>query len=108
MGLRVGDALRLNLGSGGRPKDGYVNVDVNPNAPNVDRVHDLNSYPWPFDSNSVDEVVMEHCLEHLIDRNRAMKEVHRILKKNGVAKITVPHFTWQLAYADPTHRHFFA
>ncbi len=108
MGLRMGDALRLNLGSGGRPKDGYVNVDVNPNAQNVDRVYDLNSYPWPFDSNSVDEVVMAHCLEHLIHRNRAMKEVHRILKKNGVAKITVPHFTGQLAYADPTHRHFFA
>ena len=104
----MGDALRLNLGSGGRPKDGYVNVDVNPNAPNVDRVHDLNDYPWPFDANSVDEIVMDHCLEHLIDRNRAMKEVHRILKQNGVAKITVPHFTWQLAYADPTHRHFFA
>jgi len=99
------EALRLNLGSGGRPKDGYVNVDVNPSAPRVGKVHDLNGYPWPFDSDLVDEIVMEHCLEHLIDRNRAVKEVHRILKKNGFAKITVPHFTWQLAYADPTHRH---
>ena len=102
------ETLRVNLGAGGRPKEGYVNVDVNPNAPGVDLVHDLNDYPWPFDSDSVDEVAMNQCLEHLIDRNRAMKEIYRILRKNGVARIAVPHFTWQFAYADPTHRHFFA
>jgi hypothetical protein len=102
------EPLRLNLGSGGRPREGYVNVDSNPDAPGVDVVHDLNDYPWPFQSDSVNELVMEHCLEHLVDRNRAMKEVHRILKVHGVARIAVPHFTWQLAYTDPTHRHFFA
>jgi len=96
------EALSLNLGSGERPKGGYVNVDVNPNAPGVDLVFDLNNYPWPFDSDSVDEVAMNHCLEHLIDRNRAMKEIYRILRKNGVARFSVPHFTWQFAYADPT------
>lgn len=102
------DILKLNLGSGGRPLHGYVNVDVNSSSPNVDIVHDLNVYPWPFETDSVDEVIMWQCLEHLVDRNLAMKEIHRILKKGGVAKITVPHFTWQYAYIDPTHRHFFA
>lgn len=101
-------AQRLNLGSGGRPLDGYTNVDMNPQAPQVDVVHDLNQYPWPFESDSITDIVMAHCLEHLVDRNRAMKEVHRILVEGGKATITVPHFTWQLAYADPTHRHFFA
>ena len=100
--------LKVCLGSGGRPLKGYVNVDINPHAPNVDFVHDLNVYPWPFASNSATEVVMEQCLEHLTDRNRAMKEIHRILRPGGVARISVPHFTWQIAFADPTHRHFFA
>ena len=100
--------MRLNLGSGGRPLPEYVNVDVNPTAPGVNLVHDLDSYPWPFDSSSASEVVMDQCLEHLGDRNRAMKEIHRILRPGGRAIISVPHFTWQLAYADPTHRHFFA
>ncbi len=99
---------KLNIGSGGKPLDHYINVDVNPKAPRVDVVHNLDHYPWPFEDDSIDEIVMMQCLEHLIDRNRAMKEVHRILKKEGMAKITVPHFTWQLAYADPTHRHFFS
>lgn len=100
--------MKVNLGSGGRPLEGYVNVDVLSDSPGVNLVHDLDSYPWPFDSGSVDEVFADNCLEHLTDKNRAMKEIHRILRPGGVAKIIVPHFTWQLAYADPTHRHFFA
>ena len=101
-------APRLNLGSGGLPLQGYVNVDVNPKAPGVSVVHDLNVYPWPFGTGSIDEIAMHHCLEHLLDRNQAMREIHRILRPGGKANITVPHFTWQIAYADPTHRHFFA
>ena len=100
--------VRLNLGSGARPLDGYVNVDSNPKAPGVNVVHDLDQYPWPFETESVHEVFMSHCLEHLIDHNRAMKEVHRVLTNGGIARIRVPHFTWQLAFQDPTHRHFFA
>jgi SAM-dependent methyltransferase len=99
--------IKINLGSGGRPLDGYVNVDINPDSPGVNVVHDLDQYPWPFESDSIDEVVMFHCLEHLIDHNRGMREVHRILKNGGIAKISVPHFTWQYAYGDPTHKHFF-
>jgi len=32
---------KLNLGSGGKPLDGFINVDVSPKAPGVDIVHDL-------------------------------------------------------------------
>jgi len=99
--------VKLNLGSGGRPIKGYINIDKNSTAPDVDVVHDLDIYPWPFETESVDEVLMLQCLEHLMDHNRAMKEIHRILKMKGVAKISVPHFTWQYAFHDPTHRHFF-
>ncbi len=100
--------MKLNLGSGGQPLPGHVNVDVNPMAPDVDLVCDLNTYPWPFKSDTVSEVSMQQCLEHLRDHNQAMKEIHRILQPGGRVIISVPHFTWQLAYADPTHHHFFA
>jgi hypothetical protein len=99
--------MRINIGSGGRPMEGFVNIDKNKSAPGVNMVFDLDCYPWPFKSDSVDEVSASHCLEHLIDQNRAMKEIHRILTLTGSAKIIVPHFTWQFAYQDPTHRHFF-
>ena len=100
--------VRVNLGSGDLPLEGYINVDVNPNLPEIDIVHNLNQYPWPFDDDSVDEVVMMHCLEHLDEHNNAVKEIYRILKKDARVIFTVPHFTWQFAYADPTHKHFFA
>ena len=99
--------MRLNLGSGGRPLPGFANADKNRRAPNVDIVCDLDCYPWPFGDESVDEIAMSHCLEHLTDRNRAVREIHRILVPGGRALIEVPHFTAQLAFQDPTHRHFF-
>jgi len=101
------DKVRLNLGSGGRPLEGWGNVDRNPNAPGVNVVHDLDDYPWPFETESVHEIFASQCLEHLLDHNRAMKEIHRVLRKGGIARISVPHFTWQFSFQDPTHRHFF-
>ena len=100
--------MKLNLGSGAMPLDGYINVDKSRSALKVDLAYDLDNIPWPFENESVDEIVMSHCLEHLKDRNSAMGEIHRILKCSGKAIISVLHFTWQLAYADPTHKHFFA
>ena len=100
--------MKLNLGSGGRPLKGYCNVDISDTIPDVDLVHNLDNMPWPFENDSIDEVVMAHCLEHLEDHNAAMGEIHRILKPGTKAVISVPHFTWQLAFADPTHKHFFA
>lgn len=101
------EPLRLNLGSGDNLFEGFKNVDIKEHAPNVDISHDLNVYPWPFEDNSVDEIYMFQCLEHLDDHNRAMKEIYRILKPGCRAKITVPHFTWHFAFHDPTHKHFF-
>ncbi len=100
-------SVKLNLGSGARPLEGYINVDKNPKSPEINIIWDLNKEPWPFENDSVDEIIMNNVLEHLEDCNRAMKEIYRILKKGSMAKITVPHFTWQLAYTDPTHKHFF-
>jgi hypothetical protein len=57
------DKVRLNLGSGGRPLEGWVNVDKNKNAVGVNVVHDLDEYPWPFETESVYEVFVSQCLE---------------------------------------------
>ncbi len=97
--------LRLNLGSGARPLEGYVNVDLRA-MPGVDVIHDLDVYPWPWADDSVDRIEMHQVLEHLGDHNRAMREIHRILKPGGTAYLSVPHFTWQYAFHDPTHRSF--
>ena len=44
----------------------------------------------PFQSNSFDFVLCNHVLEHVYDDELAIKELHRVLKKKGVAILQVP------------------
>lgn len=86
--------------------DGWTNVDVVPSV-KPDILHDLNKFPYPFDSDSVDGVLMDNSLEHLNDVTAVLREVHRILKLGATAHIIVPYAFSDGAMFDPTHRHFF-
>ncbi|MEE9350175.1 MAG: methyltransferase domain-containing protein [Flavobacteriaceae bacterium] len=44
----------------------------------------------PFDDNSFDVVLCNHVLEHIVDDNKAMKELYRVLKPNGMGVFQVP------------------
>ena len=50
-----------------------------------------NVYSLPFSSNSFDAIIASEILEHLENDKLALKEIYRVLKKNGVLLITVPH-----------------
>jgi SAM-dependent methyltransferase len=39
----------------------------------------------PFPDNSIDVVVFNHIYEHVVDADAVLREVHRALKKDGVA-----------------------
>lgn len=88
--------VKLNLGCGHTKLPGYIGVDINPNAEFVDVSHNLNVFPYPFKESSVDEVFMEHVLEHLDDPLNVIQELYRISKPGGILKIKTPHFscTW--------------
>ncbi len=96
---------KLNLGCGKKIKKGYVNLDFYP-LPGIDIVADITK-KLPFEDNAFDEVLTEHVLEHIIDLDALLAELHRITKKDGAIKIFVPHFTNFGAYTDPTHKRFF-
>ncbi len=93
---------KLNLGSGQFKKEGYVNVDLLPNA---DVVHNLNDFPYPFPDNSFDEVEGDHVLEHLQDPFETMKELVRVTKSGGLLSIRVPHFS--RGFTHPDHKRGF-
>jgi SAM-dependent methyltransferase len=82
--------FRLNLGCSTRPLSGWVNVDCR-DLIGVDQVCDLNTFPWPWEDSSVDEVLASHFLEHLTDPVAAMSEVWRILKPGGKVEVYVPN-----------------
>ncbi len=45
-----------------------------------------------FEDNSFDVITMWHVLEHVPDLEFQLKELHRLLKPNGIAVIAVPNF----------------
>ncbi|MEK9170184.1 MAG: class I SAM-dependent methyltransferase [Patescibacteria group bacterium] len=93
---------KLNLGSGGYKKEGFINLDWNP-LNNPDVAHDLNKLPYPFPDNSFDFIEASHVLEHLDKPFMVMKELHRILKSDGKLVVKVPHFSRGFTHAEHSH-----
>jgi predicted SAM-dependent methyltransferase len=98
--------MKLDLGCGNSKNTGFVGVDSLP-LPNVDVVHDLNTLPYPFEDNVVDEVILSQVLEHLVNPLNVMEELFRICKNGAKITIGVPYFRSFYAVIDPTHRNFF-
>lgn len=98
--------MKLNLGCGFDKRDDYVNVDnFTECAP--DLVVDLERVPWPFETDSVDAVLMKHVLEHL-GRETAVffgviKELYRVCKPGATIVVHVPHYLHLNFFSDPTH-----
>jgi len=81
---------KLHLGSGKKYKFDYINIDINEkNKPDI--VRDLER-GLPFDDNSVDKILTEHCLEHIAPEHLhfVMYEIWRVLKVDGEVEIVVP------------------
>jgi len=53
----------LNLGSGGNPAEGYINVDIE-SHPGVDQLVDLEK-DWPWPDESIDHIMASDICEHL-------------------------------------------
>ena len=98
--------LELGVGNKKRIKDS-IGVDI-VKTRSVDVIFDLNYSTLPFKDNCVDEVYCFHVLEHLDDLINIMNEIHRICKNGARVVIEGPHFSCNMAFADPTHRRGFS
>jgi hypothetical protein len=141
--------LKLDLACGARCMPGFEGVDrtavkgmlVNPNDPKSDRcpdvkhVVDLLKFPWPWATDSVDQIRCSHFIEHLpardveewdfsgpslicrteLDRDHYegkdflfafFDECYRILKPSAIMEVICPSARSERAFQDPTHRRF--
>lgn len=104
-----GEALKIDLGCGQRPREGFKGADLFPGA---DFPMDLLVFPWPWADNSVDELSSSHFVEHIPMTGtpdlliQFMNEAHRVLKPGGIFEIRHPYGQNARAFQDPTHRRF--
>jgi predicted SAM-dependent methyltransferase len=99
--------MRLILGAGAHHNKlpGEYLVDRIP-FPGVDKVHDLDEHPWPFDDNAADSIAANHLVEHLRSLLVPfMDECWRILKPGGSLYLQTPlaGANSDLEFCDPTH-----
>jgi ubiquinone/menaquinone biosynthesis C-methylase UbiE len=79
-------------------QDGYSNVvgvDVVPRAIDFCHQRDLNAtiqnvQDLSFDDSVFDAVFCRHTLEHTINPKKALKELARVVKPNGVVFVVIP------------------
>ena len=98
--------LKLNLGCGQNKKSDYVNVDkFDTFAPDI--LWDLEVFPWPFETSSVNEILLNHSLEHMGAETSIffaiIQELYRVSMPGATIRINVPHPRSENFINDPTH-----
>ncbi|MDO8886365.1 methyltransferase domain-containing protein [Candidatus Oleimmundimicrobium sp.] len=80
----------LNVACGNRFHKKWINIDFHSSSHEVKAINILNGLP--YSDNSFDVVYSGHFLEHLTKEQTdfVLKEIFRILKKEGIIRIVVP------------------
>ena len=95
---------KLNIGSGYKRIDGFLNIDNDPMV-NPDYIVDLEHANFDFlPDNSVDEVIASHILEHIgLGYVPLMKEIYRVCEEGAIVHVTFPYHRSDWYSDDPTH-----
>ena len=95
--------MKINLGSGYKRIDGFLNVDDDPLV-SPDFLCNIEKEKLPFDDNSVEEIRAHHIFEHIgAGFIPLMQEIYRVSKHDAILDILVPHHFHDNYYSDPTH-----
>ncbi len=94
--------MKLHLGCGTKIIPGFINIDVR-KLDGVDIVTSIDNL-YMFKDNSIDLIYCCHVLEHLSRKSiqPILNEWHRVLKPNGILRISVPNFESIVEYYNKT------
>lgn len=94
--------MKIDLGCGDNKREGFTGIDKFKTS-STDIEHDLFSFPWPVESDTVEEAHCSHFFEHVPKEVRArfMEELHRVLKVGSKATFITP--CGDRALQDATH-----
>lgn len=100
--------MKLNMGCGFVKKEGFCNIDNNPQV-NPDMLIDARK-PLPFEDSSVEYINANQFWEHFGDELFPMvQDWHRVCKNGGIIHVEVPNAKDHPEYAmrDPSHKRLF-
>lgn len=88
----IDGSINLHLGCGNINNPAFINIDLVP-APHIHYVSRID-HLHQFRDNSIDLIYACHCLEHFshMQTLAVLKEWCRVLKKNGILRVSVPDF----------------
>jgi predicted SAM-dependent methyltransferase len=95
--------LKLDLGCGKNPREGFEGVDVR----DFGQLHTVDLIGrWPWRDESVEEAHASHVVEHFTPEQRIhfVNELYRVLIPGGKCQVVTPHWASCRAYGDMTHQ----
>ena len=96
--------MKINLGSGYKRIDGYLNLDHDP-LTNPDYLVDVEHEQLPLATNSVSHIIAHHVLEHVgANFLNLIQDMYRVSEPDAEWDIKFPHFRSDLQHMDPTHK----
>jgi len=95
--------MKLNLGSGIKRYEGFLNVDSDPSV-QPDILVDLETGKLPIEDNSVDEIKAYHIFEHIGSNFFSfLQELYRVCQDGAIIDVHVPHPRHDYFLGDPSH-----
>lgn len=110
LGQEIKNKVILDIGTGNGEIAEYFSknnkvisvdtIDQRKNKKSKVLFNKVKSEKLPFEDNTFDIIISNHVIEHVLDGEKHIQEIKRVLKKNGICYLATPNriFPWETHY----------